>query len=283
MKPPIFFGLKKLLILTGMVTATIFPASAAISETKTAESGNVKAELSYQRESTDFPKFSKLHLKIVGTGKTLLDQALPETEGAWPLVALDTDAATQYGKDTFQVRNLDTDSEAEILIDLTTGGAHCCSYSLIYHFDPVKQQYSYLNHHWGNGGYKLKTLDSNNVPKFVSQDDRFTYAFGSYAGSGVPLQIWQYRQGKMQDVTRQYPKLIYDNAYYWWQIYVKERKNDTAEYGRGPLAAYLADKYLLGQGQDGWQRVQQVYRGRDRAEFFKKLGDFLQANGYISR
>ncbi len=46
-------------------------------------------------------------------------------------------------------------------------------------------------------------------------------------------------------------------------------------------APHLIYKYLLGQGQDGWQRVKQVYKGSDREEFFKQLRDFLQANGYI--
>ena len=177
------------------------------------------------------------------------------------------------------MRDLDANREPEVLLDLYTGGAHCCTYSLIYRYDAAKKQYSYIRHDWGNVGYRLEDFDKDTIPEFNSRDDRFAYAFGSYAGSGFPLQIWQYRQGEMLQVTRQYPKLIYSNAYFWWQLFVKNAQ-DTVEYGRGPLAAYLADKYLLGQGQDGWKRVQQVYRGSDRQQYFTELRSFLQKTGY---
>ncbi|WP_256874547.1 hypothetical protein [Nostoc sp. C057] len=51
--------------------------------------------------------------------------------------------------------------------------------------------------------------------------------------------------------------------------------------GKGFLAAYLADKYLLNQGQDGWQRVQQAYKKSDRTKFFADLRKFLRETGYI--
>lgn len=276
MIPSTHSKLSKLLILTGILSAAILPASAAICATKTIQSGNVTAELSYQKEKAEFPKFSNLRLKIIRAGQTLLDQPLPESEGSWPVVALKTDWARE--NTPFQVRDLDADQEPEVLLDLYTGGAHCCTYSLIYRYDPVKK-YSYIRHDWGNRGYVLKNLDQDPIPEFSSQDDRFAYAFGSYAGSGYPLQIWQYYQGKMRQVTRRYPKLIYSDAYSWWQLFTKNAQ-DTVEYGRGPLAAYLADKYLLGQGQDGWKRVQQVYRGSDRQQYFTELRSFLQKTGY---
>lgn len=130
-------------------------------------------------------------------------------------------------------------------------------------------------------GYKLKDFNKDNLPEFDSRDDRFAYAFGSYAGSAFPLQIWQYRRGRMQEVNRRYPKLVYNDAFYWWQLSVRSTREDRVEYGRGPLSAYLADKYLLGQGQDGWRQVQQIYKGRDRQQYFSELRRFLQKTGYI--
>lgn len=59
-----------------------------------------------------------------------------------------------------------------------------------------------------------------------------------------------------------------------------KKGQDTVEYGRGPLAAYLADKYMLGQEQEGWERVQQAYRGSDRQQYFIELRSFLQETGY---
>lgn len=272
----------RLLLLTSVLGATLLPASAAMAITKTVQSGAVRAQLSYQEAESDFPRFTDLHLKIIRNGQTLIDQPVPESEGSWPLVGLDSDWAKEREKSSFQVQDLDADGEPEVLADFFTGGAHCCTYSLIYRYNPTQKTYSVLNQFWGNGGYQMKNLDKDRVPEFHSRDDRFAYAFGSYAGSGYPLQIWQYRQGKMVDVTRQYPQLIYNDAYQWWQIYTENREQDTIEFGKGPLAAYLADKYLLGQGQDGWRRVRQAYQGSDRQKFFTELRQFLQENGYAS-
>ncbi|MBW4488768.1 MAG: hypothetical protein KME12_13360 [Trichocoleus desertorum ATA4-8-CV12] len=274
-------GLRRGLVWLGILGVALAPASAATATTKTTQAGNVKAELSYQKANTDFTQFNNLRLKITRAGKTLLDQPLPDSEGNWPLVALGTDWAKQNAQDTFRVRNLDANPEPEVLVDLFTGGAHCCTYSLIYRYNPKTQTYNYERYEWGNGSYELQDLDNNGVPEFKGRNDAFAYAFTSYAASGYPIQIWQYRQGKLVDVTRQYPKVIYDDAYYWWQTF-QEHKNDGVEYGKGPLAAYLADKYLLGQGQDGWQRVQQAYKGPDRQKYFTELRRFLRETGYIS-
>jgi hypothetical protein len=273
---------RKLVGWVSVLSAVLLTAQTAIAATKTAQSGAVKAELSYAKENTEFNQFKNIRIKITREGKTLVDQPLPESEGNWPVVALETDWGKDNASKAFQVKDFDANKEPEILIDLFTGGAHCCSYSLIYRYNPTTQQYSYIRQEWGNGSYQLQDLNKDGVPEFQSRDDAFAYAFGSYAGSGYPLQIWQYRQGKMVDVTRQYPKLIYNDAYYWWQAFV-ERRSDLVEYGKGPIAAYVANKYLLGQGQDGWKRAQQAYRGPDRQQFFAELQKFLQQTGYIRR
>ena len=273
---------KKLVSWVSVFSAVLLTAQTAIAATKTAQSGAVKAELSYEKENTGFNQFKNIHIKIAREGKTLVDQPLPESEGNWPVAALETDWGKENASKAFQVRDFDANQEPEVLVDLFTGGAHCCSYSLIYRYNPTTQKYSYTRQDWGNSSYQLQDLNKDGIPEFQSRDDAFAYAFGSYAGSGYPSQIWQYRQGKMVNVTRQYPKLIYNDAYYWWKAFV-ERRSDQVEYGKGPLSAYVANKYLLGQGHDGWKRAQQAYRGPDRQQFFTELQKFLQQTGYIRR
>ena len=62
----------------------------------------------------------------------------------------------------------------------------------------------------------------------------------------------------------------------------KRQSGDNPETIRGILGAYLATKYLLGQPEDGWQRVEQVYQHSDRGSFFSDLREFLQKTGYLS-
>lgn len=83
----------------------------------------------------------------------------------------------------------------------------------------------------------------------------------------------------MIDVTRRYPQQIHSNAFRNWQYYLEARKQGYEV--KGLLAAYLADKYLLNQGQDGWRRLQQVYREDDRTQYFSQLRNFLQERSYI--
>ncbi|EKF04018.1 MULTISPECIES: hypothetical protein [unclassified Tolypothrix] len=64
-----------------------------------------------------------------------------------------------------------------------------------------------------------------------------------------------------------------------WLQRLHQKKDEIS--GKGFLAAYLADKYMLGQGQQGWQQVQQAYKKSDRNQFFTELRKFLRETGYI--
>ncbi|MBE9188498.1 hypothetical protein IQ270_28655 [Microcoleus sp. LEGE 07076] len=179
-----------------------------------------------------------------------------------------------------QVRDLDKDNEPEIILDIYSGGAHCCTSFLIYRYDNATQKYTAIVHYWGNGrGPKIEDLDKDGNVEFVTHDDRFSYKFSSYAGSRYPLQIWQYRQGKMIDATRRYPQQVKNHAAQLWQEYIKTQTQ--SEGGKAILAAYLADKYSLGEGEDGWRRVREAYQRDDRSKFFTELRKFLGETGYI--
>ncbi|MCX7593557.1 MAG: hypothetical protein N2235_07325 [Fischerella sp.] len=252
---------------------TVFATSVG-AEVIAGQSGNVRAEISYEQPQEY--QYKNVQIKIVREGQTILTQKLPQdSEYDRPIGAL----LDKSDRDKLPVLDVDGDKEPEVIADFFTGGAHCCTYSLIYHYDPKAKQYKKIRHEWGNGGYRLRDLDRDGLPEFESRDDRFAYAFAAYAASGYPLQIWQYRQGKMIDVTRRYPKLIYNHAFELWQTFLSARKQ--GDRGKGFLAAYLADKYMLGQGQDGWQKVKQAYKGRDRTRYFADLRKFLRETGYI--
>lgn len=234
---------------------------------KTVQSGNVKAELSYEKEEYTY---KNIRLKITRSGRIVLNK-LMSSESGRPL--------TDYEpRKNFQVLDLDGDKEPEVVLNLYTGGAHCCTYSVIYRYEAAQQQYSSINHAWAHTGFQFKDLNGDGLPEFKSADNEFAYAFSSFAGSGMPIQIWQYRQGTMTEVTRQFPKEISANATFYWKAYqdAKAQKSEV----KGLLAAYLADKYLLGQAQQGWKQLQEVYKESDRQQYFTQLRKFLQEAGY---
>ncbi|NEQ26469.1 MAG: hypothetical protein F6K28_47055, partial [Microcoleus sp. SIO2G3] len=239
---------------------------AAIAETVRAESGDVEAELSYQPQ--EGLCVSDIRLQIRRDGDLVLDQPITGEE------------ACRVDEGMLKVQNLDDEDEPEVVLDVYSGGAHCCTSSMIYRYSPDLRRYTSIEHAWGNVGYQLQDLDEDGSIEFVSADDRFAYAFSSFAGSGFPPQIWQYRQGELVDVTRNYRQFVYSRAYQIWQTYTQARQQGYEL--KGQLAAYLATKYLLGEGTDGWQRVQQAYQESDRQQFFTDLGRFLRENGYTA-
>lgn len=187
------------------------------------------------------------------------------------------------------IRHLDQGREPEVVVDLYWGGAHCCFYTTVFRYEPATRTYRRSSHLWGDPEPRLRDLDSDGVPEFVSGDDRFAYAFTSFADSVFPIQIWQFEDGRFRDVTRTFPKAIRRDSLQLWASYLKARS--TTRSVRGGLAAYLAEKYLLGEQDDGWAHLQEAaargdltsrYDSPDSAtEYLAKLRTFLRKNGYI--
>jgi subtilisin-like proprotein convertase family protein len=246
-----------------------------------ARRGHVTAELSY-RESNGV--FRQPRLRILRGGRRLLDTAMPRPGcfGACP-------GWRPVGPPV--VRDLDTDGEPEVIVDTYSGGAHCCTYSLLYRY--TGRRYARLVHGWGNSGYRLVDLDGDGRPELRSSDDRFAYAFASYAATLEPVQVWRYDRGGLIDVTRRFPALIRSDAASAWRLYLRERRRRPREV-RGILAAWLADQLLLGRGPAGWQALEEAYRrgelGRGQRlygypagqRYLAALRAFLRRTGYGS-
>ena len=248
-------------------------------ETLTQQSGEIRAELSYQ--SGEICIDSPIQLQISRRQQVVFNETIQISEAC----RLHSPSETP-----FTIQDLDQNGEPELILDFYSGGAHCCFFSLVYRYDSDSNQYQMTRHEWYNFPYELKDQNQDNQPEFHSLDNRFAYQFAPFATSGFPLQIWQYNQGEFKDVTRQYPDLVYDDAYYWWQNFSEAqtscRRNQAC--GEGFLAAYVAAKALLGQEQDAWARVRQTYRGNGctisecvgREAFFGQVQSFLRETGY---
>ena len=182
-----------------------------------------------------------------------------------------------------RIRDLDGDKEPEVLADLVSikSGVRCCNYSFIYRYEPATKKYTHLKHFWGNVSYELVDLGKNDIPEFKSLDGRFAEAFTNYADSRLPLQIWQYRAGRMENVTKQYPVEVYTNSCELW-LESRKRLSEDGDV-KGVLAAYMASQYLLGQEVESWQLLERVYQKGDRTQFFGKLREFLVNTGYASK
>ncbi len=231
--------------------------------TLTSEGTNVTASLSYEKQNYTF---SNLQLTIKRGKNGYYHQPLL-TKGGY---------ARTMG---FRLMDLDGDGEPEILIDIFPGIGRCCSYSLVYGYVAIREEYELIEKDWGYIGYFLKDFDQDGLPEFDSGDNRFMFQFASrYLDAALPQQIWQYRNGDLFNVTRMYRQVVHSHTRNLWQEYMNRR--NSGDDAKGVLAAYIANKYLVGEGEDGWQRVKESYLASDRTRYFTTLQQFLRGIGY---
>ena len=241
--------------------AVAVPSASAATET--ASHGPVTATFSYS-QTRDYT-FRNLELKIVRNGVVALDAPIASADCQYGCVP----AGTPLGRETSSVRvsDLDGDGEPEVIVDVFTGGAHCCFLAQVYSLQPgpardLVPTYSRTERNFADPGYALDDLNGDGVPEFASADGRFAYAISSFAGSGFPLQVLRFHNGGFSDVTRDFPALIRADSRYWWRVYRKHARKSPPDNdpGLGALAAWAGDEYLLGNGRRVQREIKAALR-----------------------
>jgi hypothetical protein len=271
-------------VLAALITVALLVTAIAIAsfkaETEHASNGDVSATFSYRYDASNVvSQYTDLRLRISRAGKAVHNASVSAAICGglcWPA-----------SSDALSVSDVEGDSEPDVLLNLYSGGAHCCYLVQVFRYDPSKRSYEKIEHVWGDPGYTLKRLDPSGPPEFVSADDRFAYEFAAYAFSGLPLEIFELRDGRFIDVTRNYPKLIGRDAAGWWKSYIEGAKGNFA---LGYLAAWAADEYNLGRSADVARtlgRLKAAHKlrsssgfGQGGAAFIAHLERFLDRAGY---
>ena len=255
-------------------------AASAAPQTATAEFGSVRAELKWddQRPSQTAPA-----LRITRPGGAY-DYAPAEcSAGIREDEGLHCEQPRVYeGHEYLIVRDIDADGEPEVIVDLFSGGAHCCSILTLYRWDEAAQAYASFKYNFGDPGFVLRDVENDGKVEFESADPRFAFAFGSFAESRFPVQIFEFKAGDLEDVTLRYPDLIREDAREHRKAFGEMRAEGA--HGRGALAAFLADKYRLGEASQGRRQVRRLVKrgGLKPAErrFLRKLPRRLKRWGY---
>jgi hypothetical protein len=246
--------------------------------------GAVSAEFSYRK---DVVFYRDLQLEIRRGGKALFDKQLRRIRAC----ALCRDAVA-FGSPPLLIRDLDGDREPEVVLNLYSGGASCCSYTLVFFFDSPR--YRFRIGYWGRYPHTLTDVGRDGRSEFVGRNPAFDGRFTFPVSSAGPLQIWRFRRGKLRDVTREFPRLVARDSRKLLRLYEEERKDELRD-ARGVLAAYLADQYLLGQEREAWRVLERALRrgelGRTGADdgwatgrsYLRDLRTFLREHGYARR
>lgn len=242
-------------------------------------SGDVQAVFSYTYDSAKF-RFHRQHLTIERLGANRFSAFLRRP----PRGGFNAQPARYFDhRRSVSITDLDGDGEPEVLLDLYWGGAHCCWYTQIYRYVEDATRYEPLVHVWGNFGYVLADFDHDGHQELVTRDDRFSYAFGSFAESRWPVRILGYTAGRVSFVTRRYPTEIRHDAVSLWREAMARRRAPN----QAIVAAWAADQCMLDRCPAAFRTIDRLSRNgrihgeRKRLPFEKRLRRFLGRTGYL--
>ncbi len=146
------------------------------------------------------------------------------------------------------LKDLDGDRLSEVIVSSYSGGAHCCTNLKIYSWRGDRFTETQTGLLDGDGGM-FQDLNGDGRQEFLTSDNSFLYAFSSYAGSFPPSTIYEFRNGKLEEVTRQYPKYLRSRLQEMFKAYKEQRNQKDIN---GVIAGYVAQKALLGEFKQGW-------------------------------
>jgi hypothetical protein len=232
---------KRGLIMAWVLAASFAAAAVATAATQTAHSANVTATFSYHGK---FPNYMGEAVSIAQAGTVLYNQPVVSKfcgSGCAPGSAF-------VNRSSIHVVDLEHNGQPDVVLDLFSGGAHCCSIEQIFSFDPGTMTYVETERNFGDPGERIVDLGHNGRHEFLTADDSFAFAFTDFAASGLPIQILTFSGRRFQNVTRSYPKLIAKDAAVWLKAFksmAKQHYQDSV----GVIAAWAADEDMLGHGK----------------------------------
>jgi len=176
--------LVRLVMLSSLGLSVVAAAHAGASSAprttiETASLSGVTATYSY---AGTFPQSLDSRLKIARAGVVVFDQPVTSKwcgNECWP------DAIAKATRVVHVVR-LRAQGSPDVVLDLYSGGAHCCSVEQVYYFDATTSRYVKVERNFGDPGARLERLGAGASDDFVTANDAFAYEFTDFAASGCP-------------------------------------------------------------------------------------------------
>lgn len=273
--------MRRALIAAGIIALGLIAAPAALAKTETAHAGDVTATFSFQGK---VPSFHGLHLTITRGGAVAYDQPVVAKlcdKQCWP-------GALIGGQPAVQLVDLEHTGDPDVVLNLFSGGAHCCTVVQVFSFDPGTMSYVKTERNFGDPGMRVVDLQHNGRFEFLTADDSFAYRFTDYAASGLPIEILTFANHHFTDVTRSYPRLVARDAAVWLKAFKSMASEHYAD-SVGVIAAWAADQDRLGHARLVKRYLAQQAKaghlnapfGAGGTKFVAELQKFLRRRGYL--
>lgn len=231
--------LKRISAIAACAAVSLFtlalPAGAA---TQIARSSDTTAVYTYHGTP---PLSSNSRLEITENGKVVYNQAVTSK---WCGHQCSPDIIARDRKVVHIVR-LSRSGPPSVVLDLYSGGAHCCSVEQVY--SPANSKAVRMSeHNFGNPGVRLVALGASGSYDFLSANNDFAYAFTDFAASGMPIEIFNFSHGAFHNVTLAFPRLIKKDAAQWMAAF-RSQAGTHYQDSVGLVAAWAADEDMLGR------------------------------------
>ncbi len=266
--------------------ASALGAEAAVSRSQTASEDGISAVLTYKEGPGGPLPYFDLKLSISSSGTSFYEQ--PVSSRYCSAGCIPEQLSGESGNpSSVSVDDLEGNHQPNVVLEINTGGAHCCTIIQVFSFDPGVMAYRSVEHNFGDPGALITDLAGDGRLELESADDRFAYAFSSYAYSGLPLQIWRFQEGRFVNATKEFPAAIATNAAGYLGAFRVDRRHG---HGLGAIAAWAGDEELLGHGALVTRTLNREARlhnlrnaegfGPSGQAFVAQLERFLKKTGY---
>ena len=194
-------------------------------------------------------------------------------------------------------------SVPQVILSYFSGGAHCCTLTMIATRDPSGNWQTVDGDMLDGGyGYEFVDLDKSGANLLESFDNSFFYAFACYACSYAPTRINRLVGTELLDVTQNPTYLPFLRE----QLQLMENRGRTngALHSNGYLGGWVAAKALVGELDEAWHIMLASYEHnsdwvlekclkpvplsqcpvdqRRLVDFPEALAEHLLRNGYVN-
>ena len=183
------------------------------------------------------------HVTAQKAGKQVLDVRHSFAEGDPDYASSVMVAEVDGGNDT-----------PEIFIDAYSGGAHCCTKTVILDATtPTEWKMVELGNRDGEG-IDLEDVDGDGESELILPDNSFLYTFDCYACSLQPLRINRIDKAAISDVSMD-PKYRHRLVQDVRGMEFLAKVQPDRWHSNGFLAAWVASKNRIGEGQEAWSTM----------------------------
>lgn len=172
----------------------------------------------------------------------------------------------------FQLIDLNNDKEPEVLLEIVSEQTYRKTYSVIYEYSSKQKKYNVYSIPWEFKTHKLEDLNRDKRLEFVSYDTSILTNPNLEIlrdTSFLPYQVLNYKEGKLVDVTVNFPKLLQYHAASLWQLFLADNK--TLKDSQAILTSFVLEKSRFNEGNLAIQQIEQFYKYGEIKELIKDL------------